>query len=43
MSELAGRYLQETVFGQGARDRWEDAVLRATGEKLNSDYFVKSL
>ena len=42
-SELAGRYLQEAVFSQGARDNWEDTVLRATGEKLNPDYFVKSL
>ena len=42
-SELAGRYLQEAVFSQGARDNWEDTVLRATGERLNPDYFVKSL
>jgi peptidyl-dipeptidase A len=42
-SELSGRYLQEAVFSQGARDNWEDTVLRATGEKLNPDYFVKSL
>ena len=41
--ELSGRYLQETVFGFGARDNWEDTVLRSTGEKLNPDYFVKSL
>jgi peptidyl-dipeptidase A len=42
-SELAGRYLQEAVFSQGARDDWEDTVLRATGERLNAKYFVKSL
>jgi peptidyl-dipeptidase A len=42
-SELAGRYLQEAVFSQGARDDWENTVLRATGERLNPDYFVKSL
>ena len=42
-SELAGRYLLETVFGPGARDNWEDTVLGATGEKLNPDYFVKLL
>jgi peptidyl-dipeptidase A len=42
-SELAGRYLQEAVFAPGARDHWEDTILRATGEKLNSDYFVRSL
>ena len=43
MSEVAGRYLIEAVFGPGARNRWEDAVLRATGERLTADYFVKSL
>ncbi len=43
MSEVAGRYLQEALFGRGARSRWEDAVLRATGERLNPDYFVNSL
>ena len=43
MSEVAGRYLQEAVFGPGARNGWEATVLRATGEKLNPDYFVKSL
>jgi peptidyl-dipeptidase A len=42
-SELAGRYLQEAVFSQGARDDWENTVLRATGERLNPDYFVKAL
>ena len=43
MSELAGRYLLEAVFNPGARDNWEDTVLRATGEKLNPGYYVKSL
>lgn len=42
-SELAGRYLQEAIFGPGARYNWEDTVLGATGEKLNPEYFVKSL
>jgi peptidyl-dipeptidase A len=42
-SELSGRYLQEAVFSQGARDDWEDTVRRATGERLNPNYFVKSL
>jgi len=42
-SELAGQYLQEAVFGPGARDHWEYTILRATGEKQNPDYFVKSL
>jgi peptidyl-dipeptidase A len=43
LSELSGRYLLEAFFGPGARDNWEDTVLRATGGKLNPDYFVKSL
>jgi peptidyl-dipeptidase A len=43
LSEMAGRYLQEAVFGPGARNGWEDTVLGATGEMLNSDYFVESL
>jgi peptidyl-dipeptidase A len=42
MSEAAGRYLQEALFGPGARNRWEDAVLGASGERLNPDYFVNS-
>jgi peptidyl-dipeptidase A len=40
---LAGRYLQEAFFGPGARNNWEDTILGTTGEKLNPDYFVKSL
>jgi peptidyl-dipeptidase A len=43
MSEVSGRYLQEALFGPGARNRWEDTVLGATGERLNPSYFVNSL
>jgi peptidyl-dipeptidase A len=43
MSEVSGRYLQEALFGTGARNRWDDAVLGATEERLNPDYFVHSL
>ena len=43
MSEVAGRYLIEAVFGPGARDDWRTTVIRATGEALTPDYFVKSL
>ena len=43
MSEVAGRYLLEAVFGPGARDDWRTTVIRATGEALTPDYFVKSL
>ena len=43
MSEVAGRYLLEAVFGPGARDDWRTTVIRATGEELTPDYFVRSL
>jgi len=42
-NEVAGRYLLESFFGPGARENWRDTVLRATGELLNPEYFVKSL
>ena len=42
-SETAGRYLQEAIFGPGARNDWEETVLHATGENLNPDYFVQAL
>jgi Zn-dependent M32 family carboxypeptidase len=35
--------LQEAVFGPGARYGWQDTVRHATGERLNPDYFVRSL
>lgn len=40
---VAGRYLQESIFGPGARENWRDTVLRATGEPLNADHFVEAL
>jgi peptidyl-dipeptidase A len=40
---VAGRYLQESIFGPGARENWRDTVLRATGEPLNAERFVESL
>ena len=42
-NEVAGRYLVESFFGPGARETWRDTVLRATGEPLNADHFVRSL
>ncbi len=42
-NEVAGRYLLESFFGPGARENWRDTVLRATGEPLSPDHFVKSL
>jgi peptidyl-dipeptidase A len=41
--ELSGRYLQEVLFGPGARDDWRTTVLRAAGEELNPAYFVETL
>jgi peptidyl-dipeptidase A len=43
MSEVAGRYFQEAVFGPGARNGWEETVIGATGERLNPEYFTRSL
>ena len=43
MSGVAGRYLQEAVFGPGARNGWEETVIGATGERLTSEYFTRSL
>jgi peptidyl-dipeptidase A len=42
-NEVAGRYLVEAFFGPGARETWQDTVLRATGESLDPGYFVNSL
>ncbi len=42
-NEVAGRYLLESFFGPGARENWRTTVIRATGQALTSDYFVKSL
>ena len=42
-NEVAGRYLLESFFGPGARENWRDTVLRATGEPLNPEHFVRSL
>ncbi len=42
-NEAAGRYMLESFFGPGAREDWQDTVLRATGAPLNTDHFVKSL
>jgi peptidyl-dipeptidase A len=43
MSEVAGRYLLEALFGPGARNNWQDTVLGVTGERLNPVYVVNSL
>ncbi|HEY6580868.1 MAG TPA: hypothetical protein VIZ60_07000 [Rubrobacter sp.] len=42
-NEVAGRYLLESFFGPGARENWRDTLLRATGEPLNPEHFVKAL
>ena len=41
--EMAGLYLQEAVFGPGARNPWGEAVLGATGERLDPEHFITSL
>ena len=42
-NEVAGRYLVESFFGPGARENWQDTVLRATGEPLSAGHFVRAL
>ncbi|MBA2442050.1 MAG: M2 family metallopeptidase [Rubrobacter sp.] len=42
-NQVAGRYLQESIFGPGARESWRETVTRATGEPLNAQHFVESL
>jgi peptidyl-dipeptidase A len=39
----AGRWLMERVFKPGAREDWGGHVKTATGEPLNSKYFVRSV
>ncbi|MBP7052058.1 MAG: M3 family oligoendopeptidase [Phycisphaerae bacterium] len=36
-----GQYLRQHVFGPGARYRWDDMIVRATGEPLTPKYFVE--
>jgi peptidyl-dipeptidase A len=39
----AGRYLMESFFGPGARESWRDTVLRATGESLSAEHFIRTV
>ena len=36
-----GQYLRQHVFGPGARYRWDDMIVRATGEPLTPKCFVE--
>jgi peptidyl-dipeptidase A len=38
-----GKYFIKNVFNPGNRFRWDELIIRATGEKLNSKYFVEQL
>ncbi|MBU1063477.1 M2 family metallopeptidase, partial [bacterium] len=38
-----GKYFVENVFIPGNRYRWDEMIIRATGEKLTSKYFVEQL
>jgi len=38
--ERVGRYLREYVFGPGARYRWDEMIVRATGKPLTPECFV---
>ncbi|MBI3097354.1 MAG: M2 family metallopeptidase [Planctomycetes bacterium] len=37
----AGRFLVESLFRQGGTSDWDETLRRATGEPLNTDYFVR--
>ncbi|MEN6427467.1 MAG: M2 family metallopeptidase [Phycisphaerales bacterium] len=39
--QRVGRYLRQYVFGPGARYRWDDMIVRATGKPLTPKYFVE--
>lgn len=36
-----GRYLRDNVLGPGARHRWDEMIVRSTGEPLTPRYFVE--
>ena len=38
-----GNYFIENVFKPGSLYRWDEMIIRATGEKLTSKYFVEQL
>ncbi|MBN2602294.1 MAG: M2 family metallopeptidase [Candidatus Marinimicrobia bacterium] len=38
-----GKYFVENVFMPGNRFRWDEMIVRATGEKLTSKYFIEQL
>jgi peptidyl-dipeptidase A len=42
-SEVAGRYLQEALFGPGGRNNWNDTVVGATGKPLSAGHFVGAI
>lgn len=38
-----GNYLKTNIFSVGRKYRWDEMVVRATGEKLTAKYFVEQL
>jgi peptidyl-dipeptidase A len=42
-NEVAGRYLVEAFFGPGARENWQDTVVRTTGQPLRAEHFVGAI
>jgi peptidyl-dipeptidase A len=39
--QRVGRYLCQNVFGPGARYRWDEMIVQATGRPLSPKYFVE--
>jgi Zn-dependent M32 family carboxypeptidase len=42
-NKTVGKYLVDNLFKYGDLLPWEMLVVRATGESLNSSYFIKEL
>jgi peptidyl-dipeptidase A len=43
LEPAVGRYLREKVFHPGAQRHWQDALVYATGERLEPRYFVQDV
>lgn len=39
----AGKYLKEKIFAPGKKYRWDDLIIRATGEPLSAKYFARDV
>jgi len=42
-SKEVGEFLRQNLFKLGACFPWDETVFKATGEKLNPEYFLKDI